>query len=89
MPHAHGRIQTDDGVTILFLMEGRTPGSGEEEGRQLLRLMFECDDPRYAWVNSAFVVAEGVIRQVEPGSERYAMVANVFRCVHELEASSA
>ena len=34
MPDAHGRIQTDDGVTILVLMEGRTPGSGEEEGRQ-------------------------------------------------------
>lgn len=85
LPHAHGRIQTHDGATILFLMEGRTPGTGQEEGKQLLRLVLESEDPRYAWVNTAFVVAEGVVREIEPGSNRFAMVGKLYRCVHELE----
>ena len=86
LPHAHGRIQTHDGATILFLMEGRTPGLGDEQGKQLLRLVLESEDARYAWVNTAFVVAEGIIREVEPGSGRFAMVANVYRCIHEQQA---
>ena len=51
---------------------------------QLLRLSFETDDPRYDWLNTAFVVAEGVIRELEPGSERYGVVAHLYVCRHEL-----
>jgi hypothetical protein len=89
LPHCHGRIATDDGATILFLMDGRTPLTGDEADEQLLRLSFETDDPRYAWLNTAFVVAEGVIRADPPGSEHYVMHARVYRCLHELLASSA
>lgn len=30
LPHCHGLIETDDGATVVFLMEGRTPLTGEE-----------------------------------------------------------
>lgn len=85
LPHCHGRIQTDDGATIFFLMEGRTPLSGDQYGEQLLRLTFETDAAAYAWLNTAFVVAEGIVSEDPPGSEHYVMRARVYRCVHELE----
>jgi hypothetical protein len=84
-PHAHGRIHTDDGAVILFLLEGRTPLEGDEAGQQLLRLSLEAEDERYTWLNSALVVAEGIIRESEPGSDRYVMHAELFRCIHELQ----
>jgi hypothetical protein len=88
LPHCHGRITTDDGATILFLMEGRTPLTGDEADEQLLRISFEAEDARYAWLNTSFVVAEGGIREDPPGSERYSMYARVYRCLHELEANA-
>jgi hypothetical protein len=84
LPHAHGRIRTEDGALILFLLEGRTPLEGDEAGQQLLRVTFEADDDRYSWLNTSFVVAEGVIRESPPGSEHYVMHAELYRCVHEL-----
>src|SRR5918995_4132775 len=44
LPHCHGRIRTDDGGDIIFLMEGRTPLVGDEADHQLLRLTFETAD---------------------------------------------
>ena len=85
LPHCHGRIQTDDDATILFFMEGRTPLSGPESGKQLLRLQFETDAAAYAWLNTAFTVAEGIITEDPPGSERYVARARVYSLVHELE----
>jgi len=87
LPHCHGLIDTTDGATIVFAMEGRTPLTGTDANAQLLRLSFETDDPRYAWMNTAFVIAEGVIRELEPGSERYGVVARLYTCVHELQAA--
>ncbi len=86
LPHCHGRIQTDDDATILFLMEGRTPLTGDEAGQQLLRISFESDAAAYAWVNTAFVVVEGVISEDPPGSAHYVMRARLYQCVHDLEA---
>lgn len=86
LPHCHGRIDTDDGATILFLMEGRTPLTGDESNEQLLRLSFESEAAEYAWINTAFVVAEGIIGEDEPGSEHYVMRARLYRLIHELEA---
>lgn len=85
LPHCHGRIQTDDDAMVLFFLEGRTPLTGEESGKQLLRLTFESDAPAYAWLNTAFTVAEGIIVAEPPGSEHYVMRARVYRCVHDLE----
>ena len=84
LPHCHGRIDTEDGATVVFLMEGRTPLTGDESNRQLLRLTFETTAPEYAWLNTAFVVAEGIIAADPPGSEHYVMRARLYRCLHEL-----
>lgn len=85
LPHLHGRIRTDDDATILFFMEGRTPLTGDESGEQLLRLTFHTDAPRYAWLNTAFTVAEGVVAADPPDSDHYVMRARVYQCIHELE----
>lgn len=84
LPHAHGLIRTDDGASIVFLLEGRTPLEGNEANQQLLRFTFETDDVRHAWLNTAFVVAEGVIRESELGPGLYVMHAELYRCIHEL-----
>jgi len=85
LPHVHGRIRTEDGADVLFLLDGRTPLEGDEAGQQLLRMTFEAEDERYGWLNTAFVVVEGVIRESSPGSDRYVMHAELYRCVHELQ----
>jgi hypothetical protein len=85
LPHVHGRIRTDDDADIVFFMDGRTPLTGDEADHQLLRLTLETADPRYAWLNTAFVVAEGIIAEVEPGSSRYAMRARIYECRHEFQ----
>ena len=85
LPHCHGLIQTDDDAKIVFFLEGRTPLAGPESGRQLLRLTFETDASAYDWVNTTFSVAEGIIAEDPPGSDRYVMRARVYACVHELE----
>jgi hypothetical protein len=87
LPDTHGVIQTDDSAVILFTMQGRTvfpPNSPRRSrpsysgrGRQLLTLMFEAEDERYAWLNTTLCVAEGAI--VEG-----AMQARVYSCVNEL-----
>ncbi|MEP7202442.1 MAG: DUF3237 family protein [Ilumatobacteraceae bacterium] len=85
LPHAHGRIRTDDGAVILFLLEGRTPLEGDEANQQLLHFTFEAEDERYTWLNTTFIVGEGIIRESEPGSTKYVMHAELYRCVHELQ----
>lgn len=84
LPHCHGRIETDDGATIIFLMEGRTPLTGDESNQQLLRLSFETQAPAYDWLNTAFTVAEGIIAADPAGSQHYVMRARLYRCVHDL-----
>lgn len=64
---------------------GELPLSGEESGKQLLRLTFQTDAPAYAWLNTTFTVAEGIIAEEPPGSEHYVMRARVYQCVHDLE----
>ena len=82
LPEADGVIRTEDGATILFEMRGRTvtlQKESGEKGGQLLHVFFESDDERYAWVNRAVCVAEGV---VDPGSLR--LVLGVNECVNEM-----
>jgi hypothetical protein len=82
LPHGEGVITTDDGATILFTLHGRTvtlQKDGGEKGGQLLHVLFETGDERYAWMNRAVCVAEGVI---DPGSLR--LVLGVHECVNEM-----
>ena len=79
MPDVHGVICTHDGALVTFSLRGRTVWTEAGPGRQVLTTLFESDDERYAWLNSAFCVLEGAI---DP--ERLAMRARVYICVNEL-----
>jgi hypothetical protein len=80
LPDAHGVIRTDDGAFVLFTLQGRTLPAQDDKRRQLLTVLFEADDERYRWLNTAVCVLEGVIA---PGSG--VMRACIYACVHELD----
>jgi Protein of unknown function (DUF3237) len=81
MPNAHGVIETDDGETVLFSLQGRTPTEGPLAGKQHLSVLFEAEAERYRWLNDVLAVAEGII---EMESEHPVMRAACYECVHEL-----
>jgi Protein of unknown function (DUF3237) len=67
LPNARGVIATPDGAEVIFDLTGRTvfvERDGQEVGRQLLTVMFESEDPRYAWLNNTVCVGDGVIDPV-------------------------
>ena len=81
LPNARGVVATDDGAGVGFDLTGRTvfvDRDGEEVGRQLLLVLLESEDGRYAWVNNAVCVG-GVI-----SAETMTMHLDVFQCVSEL-----
>ena len=82
LPAGEGIVRTDDGATVLFEMRGRTVTLQKERGEkggQLLHFSFETGDDRYAWMNRAMFVAEGV---VDPGSLK--LVLGIHECVNEM-----
>jgi len=82
LPNARGVVATDDGAEVVFDLTGRTvfvDRDGEEVGRQLLLVLLESEDGRYAWLNKAVCVGEGVI-----SAEPMTMHLDVFQCVSEL-----
>jgi hypothetical protein len=78
LPDAHGVIVTEDGAAVLFSLQGRTFFEGDL-GKQLLTVVFEAEDARYAWLNASLCVLEGLISLETAG-----MRGRVYRCVHEL-----
>ena len=82
LPNARGVVATDDGAEVVFDLTGRTvfvDRDGEEVGRQLLLVLLESEDGRYAWLNNAVCVGDGVI-----SPETMTMHLDVFQCVSEL-----
>lgn len=79
LPDTHGVVQTDDGATVMFSLQGRTFFDGDT-GKQLLLTLFEAEDERYQWLNTTLCVLEGLI-----DAEHLVMRARVFACQHELE----
>ena len=79
VPDVHGVILTQDGVTVMFSLQGRTIFEGDI-GKQTLLTLFEAEDERYQWLNSALCMLEGVI-----DAERLVMRARIYVCRHELE----
>ena len=78
LPSAHGIIRTDDGAFVLFVLDGRTPPAHEDKRRILASVLFESDDERYQWLNSAVCVLEGDIRVSGTA------ITRIYTCVHEL-----
>jgi hypothetical protein len=82
LPNARGVVATDDGAEVVFDLTGRTvfvDRDGEEVGRQLLLVLLESEDGRYAWLNNAVCVGDGVI-----SAETMTMHLEVFQRVSEL-----
>jgi hypothetical protein len=86
LPNAGGLVVTDDGVEITFLMQGRTvfhtKPDGSQVGGQLLWLLFEAADKRYAWLNDTVCMAEGKFE-----AKANQIHFRVYACENELVAS--
>ena len=78
LPDAHGLIMTHDNAVILFSLQGRTVFE-QEQGRQLLGVLFESEVESYRWLNSSLCVLEGLVN-VEP----LRMRARVYACRSDL-----
>jgi hypothetical protein len=74
LPDAHGVILTNDQAVIVFTLQGRTVFE-QNQGRQLLSVIFEAEAEAYRWLNETFCVLEGLI-----DSERLQMRARVYAC---------
>jgi hypothetical protein len=64
LPNARGVITTPDAAEVMFDLTGRTvfiERNGEEVGQQLLTVMFESENDRYAWLNNTVCVGDGLI----------------------------
>ena len=82
LPNARGVVATDDGAEVVFDLTGRTifvDRDGEQVGRQLLLVLLESQDGRYAWLNNAVCVGEGVV-----SPETMTIHLEVLQCVSEI-----
>ena len=78
LPDAHGVIVTQDSAFIMFTLQGRTVFE-QEQGKQLLSVIFEAESESYSWLNATFCVLEGLI-----DGERLQMRARVYACRSDL-----
>ena len=76
LPDAHGIIVTHDNALIMFTLQGRTVFE-QEQGKQLLSVIFEAEAESYRWLNSTVCVLEGLIEQLR-------MRARVYACRSDL-----
>ena len=74
MQHHYGIIMTHDHAVIMFTLQGRTVFE-QEQGKQLLSVIFEAEAESYRWLNATFCVLEGLI-----DGERLRMRARVYAC---------
>ena len=79
IPEAHGVIVTQDKAIILFTLQGRTVFE-QEQGKQLLSVIFEAEAEAYRWLNGTFCVLEGLI-----DAEKLRMRARVYACRSDME----
>ena len=78
LPDAHGIIVTHDNAIIMFALQGRTIFE-QEQGKQLLSVIFEAEAEPYHWLNTTLCVLEGLI-----DGERLRMRARVYACRSDL-----
>jgi len=76
LPDAHGIIVTHDQALILFTLQGRTVYE-QEQGKQLLSVIFEAEAESYRWLNTTVCVLEGLI-------EKLRMRARIYACRSDL-----
>jgi hypothetical protein len=79
LPDVHGIIRTDDNAFVLIRVNGRTPPPLDGKRRLLGSVLFETDDQRYAWLNTAVCVMEGILRSGGTTHTR------IYTCIAELD----
>lgn len=68
MPALRGILDTDDGAKIFIELDGIANLRGTDQARVFVTsLIFHTADPRYVWLNTSFVVVEGVLDSVAIG----------------------
>jgi hypothetical protein len=80
-PNLRGVITTGDGAEVIFELTGRTVWvnrEGQRVGRQLMMMLRESADDRYAWSNNT-VICEGAFDPAVGSAH-----INVFTCTSEL-----
>ena len=78
LPDAQGIILTDDKAIIMVSLQGRTVFE-QEQGKQLLSVIFEAEAESYRWLNNTLCIFEGLI-----DTERLQMHAKVYACHSDL-----
>jgi hypothetical protein len=78
LPDLHGVIVTDDNAIILLTLQGRTVFE-QDQGKQLLRVIFETEAEAYRWLNETLCVLEGLF-----DGARGRMRARVHACRSDL-----
>jgi hypothetical protein len=82
LPNLRGVIATHDGAEVMFGLTGRTvwvDRDGQSVGRQVLMMLLESADDRYAWLNATVCICEGAF---DPAADSAHI--NVFVCTNEL-----
>ncbi|MEX0763219.1 MAG: DUF3237 family protein [Dehalococcoidia bacterium] len=68
LPTLRGLLTTDDGAKLYIEIDGMATLRPSDEARVVVHSMtFRTGDPRYAWLNRVFAVAEGVLDRVAVG----------------------
>jgi hypothetical protein len=68
LPDAQGVIVTHDNAVIMFSFQGRTVFE-QEQGKQLLSVIFEAEAETYRWLNTTFCILEGLIDSVRAAAD--------------------
>ncbi len=84
-PDVRGFLETDDGAKIVFTMQGYALEVGVSGRRAATTsLLFTTDEPEYAWLNSAYAVAEAAVDY-----RTSALRVRAYLCKNELAAELA
>ncbi len=79
IPHVTGVITTDDGVQIVFALDGGRAHFEGAHADQMLLVTFTAEDVRYRWLNDAFCVLEGIYN-----AQPMDMTMLVYQCINEM-----
>jgi hypothetical protein len=82
LPNLRGVVGTHDGGEVIFELSGRTvwfDRDGQRVGRQLLMMLLESADDRYAWLNNTVRICEGALDPANGTAH-----IKVYTCTSEL-----
>ena len=82
LPDFRGALATDDGATILYSWSGYARANDDGTRELVGGITHVTDDPRYAWLNTAYCALVGEVRSRAHG-EGFDVVLEVSEVVWE------